>query len=157
MSIIELFVINKLIHLLTTPWDKLPAFTLGIIDNNGKSLRPYAQLKTAQERVAYGTLERFAFNLRRLIEKLPGGKTLLAKYITVYALFKEENEADGLFEETFAEDLGLSTGAGIAGVDLPLGKPMSNKDLCKMIGVCESCHEPLPMSSQICSKCKGKS
>jgi hypothetical protein len=101
MSILELLVMNKLIDLLTKPWIELPAYKFGIIDKNGKQLRTTYQLKTSQEKNAYGTLQKFAFNLRRLIEKLPGGKSQLAKYLSVYALFKEDTDLNDKFLENF--------------------------------------------------------
>jgi hypothetical protein len=100
---LEYYLMLKIIDLLTKPWTELPAYKLGIIDANGKVLKNTHQLKTATEKVAYGTFQKFCFNLRRFIEKLPGGKTKLAKYLTVYALFKESEDStmDSMFSEEF--------------------------------------------------------
>jgi len=98
---LELFLMYMLIDLLTKPWKELPAYKLGIIDAKGNQLKKTFELKTSQERSAYGTFQKFAFNLRRLIEKLPGGKSQLAKYLSVYALFKEQTDVDGNFLKEF--------------------------------------------------------
>jgi hypothetical protein len=118
-NLVELYLIYKLAKLLTQNWTDLPAYKLGIIDSDGKPLKKSTHLKTAQERNAYTVLHRFAFNLRRIIEALPGGKTKIAKYLAVYALFKEENlnsfdgeflkecgDIDTIFQQYITEDSG---------------------------------------------------
>lgn len=91
-------------------WTETDAFKLGIIDAKGNFLKKYSQLKTAKERLAFSTLHRFAFNLKKIIESLPGGKSKISKYLTVWALFREQFDAiEGenkdvnlLFEEKFS-------------------------------------------------------
>lgn len=103
-SVLELYLISKLVSLMTQEWTETDAYKLGIIDKNGKFLKKYRQLKTTQERLAFSTLHRFAFNLKKLIESLPGGKFKVAKYLTVWALFREEKDSNlnTLFEEDFS-------------------------------------------------------
>lgn len=104
-SILELYLISKLVTIMVQDWTKTDAFKLGIIDKKGNFLKKYSQLKTAKERTAFSTLHRFAFNLKKMIESLPGGKTKIAKYLTVWALFREDTEMtnfDTLFEEKFS-------------------------------------------------------
>lgn len=98
-KVVEYYLMTKIINLLTVPWVDLPAYKVGIIDEYGKQLKKSNNLKTSTERLAYGVLEKFCFNLRRLIEKLPGGKSILLKYFTVYSLFKEERNIDSLDEK----------------------------------------------------------
>jgi hypothetical protein len=107
---LEMYLMLKIINLLTQPWDQLPAYKLGIIDARGKVLKNTRKLKTSAERVAYGTFQKFCFNLRKLIERLPGGKTKLAKYLTVYALFKESNDSEINMEfiSEFAENININ-------------------------------------------------
>jgi hypothetical protein len=105
-SVLELYLIFKLIKILTQEWTETEAYKLGIIDRNGKFLKKSRQLKTSQERLAFSTLHRFAFNLKRMVESLPGGKSKFAKYLTVWALFKEETEKskiNSLFEQDFSD------------------------------------------------------
>ena len=40
----------RFLKLLTTPWNKLKAFELGIVDANGKNLKKAKELKTTEER-----------------------------------------------------------------------------------------------------------
>lgn len=104
-SLLEIYLLTKLVGILTTDWTKLPAYKLGIIDDNGKFLKKSSKLKTNEEKNAFTLFHRFAFNLKRLIETLPGGKSRLAKYLTVYALLKEELSID----DTFAEFVTMDT------------------------------------------------
>jgi hypothetical protein len=105
-SVLELYLLSKLITYMTQDWTETDAYKLGIIDKKGNFLKKYRQLKTSQERSAFSTLHRFAFNLKKLIESLPGGKSKVAKYLTVFALFREEAEkgykTNLLFEEEFS-------------------------------------------------------
>lgn len=107
---LEYLLMIKMIKYLTEPYIKLDAYKLGIIDRDGKVLKKTWELNTYQEKNAYNTMIKFCLNLRRFIEKLPGGKSQLAKYLAVYGLFREDVnpdscEANNLFEEFFNEDL----------------------------------------------------
>lgn len=105
-NVLELYLIAKLVKIITQDWVETDAYKLGIIDKNGKFLKKSYSLKTSQERLAFSTLHRFAFNLKKIVESLPGGKTKMAKYITVWALFKEETEKLALnesFEQEFSD------------------------------------------------------
>lgn len=99
-SLLEIYFLTKLIKILTTNWTDQPAFKLELIDKNGK--RTSKVLKTSEEKNAYSLFWKFAFNLKRLIESFPGGKSKLAKYITAYAFLKESNY-DGEFGSFLAE------------------------------------------------------
>ena len=74
-SVLELYLLSKLITYMTQEWTETDAYKLGIIDKKGNFLKKYRQLKTSEERLAFSTLHRFAFNLKKLIESLPGGKS----------------------------------------------------------------------------------
>jgi len=69
------------------------------------------------------------------------------------------------------EDIGLSTGIGLAGIDMPLGAPVQkrrnngyNNDISlahriyESLGICEYCLEPMTMNLKegklICKTCK---
>lgn len=100
MSIIsrtgDLFYAYRFIKLLVTDWDKTEAFNLGIIDDEGKVLKKTRQLTTSDEKAAYTVFHRLVFNIKRLLNKLPFGKTKLASWATALFLIKEET---GMSEE----------------------------------------------------------
>tara|TARA_B100001093_G_scaffold516985_1_gene597184 strand:+ start:2661 stop:3254 length:594 start_codon:yes stop_codon:yes gene_type:complete len=85
----DLFYAFRFLKLLVTPWDKMEAFDLGVIDDNGKVLKKAADRKTPQEKSAYTVFHRLVFNVKRLLNKLPFGKTRLASYASALFLIKE--------------------------------------------------------------------
>ena len=103
---IDLFVTYRFIKLLVTPFNKTEAYKLGIIDERGKVLRKYRTLERIEERQAYTILHRLVFNVKKLIEKVPGGKSRLASYAAALFLIKEHvaemNDSNGeLLEKEF--------------------------------------------------------
>ena len=75
--------------MLVTPFDETDAYKLGIIDEKGKVLKKASTLKTSAERDAYTYLHRLVFNMKRIINKLPGGETRLRNMIAAFFLIKE--------------------------------------------------------------------
>ena len=86
---IDAFITFRFLKLLVTPFNKTEAFRLGIIDERGKVLRKYKTLARIEERQAYTILHRLVFNVKKLIEKVPGGKSRLASYAAALFLIKE--------------------------------------------------------------------
>ena len=85
----NLYFAYKFLRILVSDWDKLDAYKLGIIDERGRSLKKARQLRTAEERNAYTVFDRLAFNIKRVVEKLPFGKTKLASWASALYLIKE--------------------------------------------------------------------
>jgi len=79
----------RMLYMLVTPFEKTKAYELGIIDANGKILRKASQLTTDDEKDAYNYLTRLVFNVKRLINKLPGGESKLKNFVAAYFLIKE--------------------------------------------------------------------
>ena len=103
---IDAFITFRFLKLLVTPFNKTEAFKFGIIDERGKVLRKYKTLERVAERQAYTILHRLVFNVKKLIEKLPGGKSRLASYAAALFLIKEHvnqyHDSDGkLVEKEF--------------------------------------------------------
>ena len=103
---IDAFITFRFLKLLVTPFNKTEAFKLGIIDERGKVLRKYKTLERVAERQAYTILHRLVFNIKKLLEKLPGGKSRLASYAAALFLIKEHvnqyHDSDGkLVEKEF--------------------------------------------------------
>jgi len=89
---IDLLITYRIIKLLVTPFEKQEAYTYGIIDKDGKVLRKTKDLKTAKEKDAYTILHRFVFNLKRLINIIPGGKSKLGTYAAALGLLLKEQK-----------------------------------------------------------------
>ena len=96
---IDAFITFRFLKLLVTPFNKTEAFKLGIIDERGKVLKKYRSLERIEERRAYTILHRLVFNVKKLIEKVPGGKSRLASYAAALFLIKEHvaeyHDSDG--------------------------------------------------------------
>ena len=103
----DTFITYKIISNLVTDWEDFPAFDHGIIDKDGKLLRKSSQLKTKDEKESYTLFHRLIFNMKRLIQKLPGGKYKLASYAAGLFLIKEEIDVDRLLVEgeSYVEEL----------------------------------------------------
>lgn len=83
----------RFLKLLVTPFSKTEAFKLGIIDESGKRIKD-KKIETSEERAAFNLFHRLVFNLKRLIEVAPGGKTRIASYIAGLALLREHYDVD---------------------------------------------------------------
>ena len=83
----------RFLKLLVTPFRETEAFKLGIIDEKGKRLKD-KQITTTEERAAFNLFHRLVFNLKRLIELAPGGRTRVASYVAALALLKEHYDID---------------------------------------------------------------
>ena len=86
---IDSLIVFRFLKLLVTPFKDTKAYELGIIDERGKNLRKARKLNTEEERESYTILHRLVFNIKKLIEKVPGGKTKLGSYAAALFLIKE--------------------------------------------------------------------
>ena len=75
---------------LTTPFDKTDAYRLGIIDEKGKVLKKRSKLKSQEEKEAYTITDTMIFNLKKLLGKVPGGRTRFATFAAALFLLKED-------------------------------------------------------------------
>ena len=92
-AVIDTYITYKIISTLVKPWNKQDAYMLGIIDDDGKVLRKAKTLKTNQEKASYTILIRFIFNLKRLLNKVPGGRSKFGSYAAAaILLLREEDE-----------------------------------------------------------------
>ena len=98
----DLFYAFRFLKLLVTSWNKMGAYEQGIIDENGKNLKKAKELTTPTEKEVYTVFHRLVFNLKRLLNKVPFGKSKLASYAAALFLIKENSE---LTEEEIREVL----------------------------------------------------
>ena len=114
---IDLFVTYRFIKLLVTPFDKTPAFKLGIIDKDGnrvmentvaRGMQP-TQLNTSEEKSAYTILHKLVFNIKKIFAKVPGLRTKVGTYAAALFLlkdtFKESVDDPDVFEKEFMKYL----------------------------------------------------
>ena len=116
---IDLFVTYRFIKLLVTPFEKTPAYKLGIIDKDGNRIMPPPiagvrqtkpkSLNTTEEKSAYTILHKLVFNIKKLFGKVPGLRTKLGTYAAALFLlkdtFKESVDDPDVFEKEFMKYL----------------------------------------------------
>lgn len=116
---------HRILRILTTPWPKQQAYTLGIIDAHGNPLRKYNQLPTKHERNCYTTLTRLCFRLKRIIEKSPANK----QYVSYAAALALLRECAGLDDEPVDLESMFFEVREMDGLDTELVEAFLNDDL----------------------------
>lgn len=85
----------RFLKLLVTPFEKTEAFKAGIIDKDGQKNKEF-NTNSTDDREAYRShytpFHRLVFNLKRLMAKVPGGQSVIARYGAALALIKEHGE-----------------------------------------------------------------
>lgn len=126
-QILDTVIVYQLLRKLVTPFIQLPAYQMGIIDENGDFLKKIDNL-TPEEKATVTPLDILVINLKRILGKFPGGKSRLASFaaalylIRAHGKINESNITDTLFtlEEDFNKFLeedapANATGAAVAG------------------------------------------
>lgn len=85
---VDIYIVYQIVKRLATPFTSTPAFKLGIIDQEGNVLRPMKSLNSS-ERSAWTWLDVFLNNIKRLLVKLPGGRSRFFTYAAAYFLLRE--------------------------------------------------------------------
>ena len=98
----DLFYAFRFLKLLVTPFEKTKAFELGIIDEKGKVLKKASKRTKPEEKSAYTVFHRLVFNLKRLVGKVPGGRSVVARYGAALFLIREHT---GMSEKKMLETL----------------------------------------------------
>jgi hypothetical protein len=92
----DMYYTYRFLKTLVTDWKDTDAFAEGIIDEDGKNLIKFKDLKTNDQKDAYTTFHRLVFNIKRILEKVPFGRSKLASYAAALFLLREET---GMSEE----------------------------------------------------------
>lgn len=137
-GVIDIALIYSFLKRLVTPFENWEAYKVGMIDKDGKVIVQKSDRTQEQER-SWGYFDRLVANLKKLLGKVPFGKSRIASFAAALLLLKEQNldpddldlleeklnhymgEVDVLMEEAPTN----SAGAGqIAGIGIgPDGEP----------------------------------
>ena len=98
-SIGNIYFVYQFLKKLVTPFEKTEAFKLGIIDKDGKILKKRRDLETKEEKSAYNLSDTLVWNLKKILGKIPLGKTRLASYAAALYLIKEQGNGKILVDE----------------------------------------------------------
>lgn len=100
----DTFYAFRFLRLLTTPWEKTGAFKAGLIDDKGKLIK---KPETSDEKSVYNYFHRLVFNVKRMLNTIPFGKTTIASYIAALFLLKEHT---GISDEALSQAIYEATG-----------------------------------------------
>ena len=89
LSIADKFYTLRFLRLLTTQWKDTNAFKAGIIDDQGNVLR---KAETSEDKKVYNMFHKLVFNIKRLLNKIPFGRSKLASYAAALLLLKDHTE-----------------------------------------------------------------
>ncbi len=83
----------RLLTILCTPFKEFPAYKSGVIDEKGKYIVPKAS-RTSVQKKTLTYLDRLMINVKKIINKLPGGENKLKNIVTAMFLIKESLEKE---------------------------------------------------------------
>ena len=106
----------RVLYMLVTPFEKTEAYKLGVIDKEGNVLVKVKD-QTPEQKDAYSVLNRLVFSLKRLLGKLPGGKSQIATLAAAYYLVKESHDSGLPLNEQRVRNILSLVGEGITLVE----------------------------------------
>jgi hypothetical protein len=106
-KVISAFTVFKFIKAMTTPFNQMDAYDLGIIDSKGKFLKKVDQLTTNQERKSVDAFNRLVINFKKIIAKIPDPslKANLKRLPTAMVLLKDDVEKLGVDGEQVLSEI----------------------------------------------------
>jgi hypothetical protein len=87
---IDLAAIYMFLKRLVTPFEQWDAYKTGLIDKNGKVIVDKAD-RTPEQDKSFGYFDRLVANLKKLLGKVPGGKSRIASFAAALLLLREKN------------------------------------------------------------------
>jgi hypothetical protein len=103
-SAVNLFMAYKFIKNLVLPFRRWDAHRTGVIDENGSILVPKDKRTQAQKN-SFGYFDLITLNLKRLMGRLPGGKSAIASYAAALLLLREYGKINEDNVEAYVENL----------------------------------------------------
>jgi hypothetical protein len=103
----------RFLKMLVTPFEKMGAFKAGIIDKDGnkliKSGDPFFNKIANREAYSahYTSFIRLVINLKKLMAKVPGGKSVIARYGAALLLIKEDGDLSDKQINMIHEETGI--------------------------------------------------
>ena len=102
-NLVDLYLVYRILRLFTTPFAEWDANKTGVIDDEGNIVVSQDKRTPAQDD-SFTKFDLLILKLKRVLEKLPFGKTKLASYAAALFLLKEEkNIKEETLEEQFVD------------------------------------------------------
>lgn len=156
--IVDNLIAYRILNMLVTPFKETEAYKLGIIDDKGKNLKKMSSLKTSEERNAYTYLQRLVFNMKKIINRLPGGennlKSIIAALFLVKEYYENNDRTTSLMEDRYLSLLQkLESGVVLAEEELTVIKFINTLNeegaIANVAGAAVSTDKPAPKKSDI--------
>lgn len=124
-NLVDLYTVYRILRKLTTPFEEWDAYKEGVIDAEGNIIKKVDDRVTQDQRDSLSPLDVLILNLKKILNKLPFGKSKLASYGAAMFLIKEEkNLTEENLEQRFLtymnskelqEEIANVTGPSVAG------------------------------------------
>lgn len=107
---IDLYLVYQFIRRLGTPFSEWEAFDQGVIDERGNILISKRDRRLSAQMKSFGTFDLLVLKLKKMLEKVPGGKSKVASYGAALWLIKEYNHFsdESMITEEIVENLVMS-------------------------------------------------
>lgn len=108
-AIIDNILAYKILSMIVKPFTDTEAYKLGIIDENGNNLIKPKDFTSGDQKDAYTYLHRLCFNMKKIINRMPGGESKTKNLVAAFFLIKEaySNKERVIKEEKFHRILDL--------------------------------------------------
>jgi hypothetical protein len=101
-NVVDLYLAYKFLRNLVSPFEKWEAFKQGVIDKDGNILIDKKN-RTTTQRYSLGYFDVISLNLKKLLSKVPGGKSAIASYAAALLLLREPKP----LKEDYSEEINL--------------------------------------------------
>ena len=91
-STVDLYIVYQFIRRLATPFKEWPAYKTGVIDDKG-NIKIKPKDRNQKQNQSFKVFDVMILKLKRLLEKIPFGRTKLASYAAALYLIKEDWES----------------------------------------------------------------
>jgi hypothetical protein len=102
-GVVDIYLVYQFLRRLATPFTKWEAFKTGVIDKEGKVLISKNK-RTPEQQRSFKVFDVMILKLKRLLGKIPGGKSRIASYAAALWLIREYDESKSE-EQILSEDV----------------------------------------------------
>jgi|TARA_R100000084_G_scaffold87501_1_gene41842 hypothetical protein len=102
-SAVDIFMVYQFLKRLALPYDKWDAYKTGVIDKDGNIITPKNK-RDFQQKQSFKTFDIMIWKLKRLLNKIPMGKSKIASYAAALWLIREYDETKSE-EQVLKEDV----------------------------------------------------
>ena len=88
-GVVDIFMVYQFLKRLATPFNKWDAFKEGVISDKGDILIKKNK-RTQKQKQSFQIFDVMILKLKRLLAKIPGGRTRIASYAAALWLIKED-------------------------------------------------------------------